>query len=569
LCHAAIALAPAPPAWASAAAAPDPVPALAGQQAPGTPAGALFKSFGAAQYSAPVVNDAGDAAFFARLRQGAGGVDAQNDGGVWSSGGGGALELVARRGLQAPGAPSGAVFDWLDDPRLNVAGDEAAFRAYLRRGVGGVDGLNDSGIWIERGGQLGLLARSGDVAPDTLGAVFYGVSEPAMNRAGEVAFQAGLLPGVGDAATANSGGVWAERGGALRLVARSGDPAPGTPAGVTFGAINAPLLNSAGQIALFADLKGVQTFPLTLDVGVWAERNNALELVARTGMQAPGAPAGTRFVGFYAMPAMNAAGHLALPMYLALGGGGVNSDNASGVWSDRTGSLELVVRGGAQAPDAPAGARFTHFPYVKMNNAGDIAMIAGLRAFGGGGVDEENDSGVWVERGGALRLAVREGDQAPGAPPGAVFGHFGTGLNTPALNSQGRLAFMNTLKSGGGGVTIDNYVGIWAEDIDGVLRLIARTGDVVDVDDGPLADLRTISELSFIAAGNEDDGWPTGFNARGDVAYFAAFTDGSAGVFVSSLAAVPEAASWRLALVGTIGLAWHSWGARRSARRRD
>jgi hypothetical protein len=150
-----------------------------------------------------------------------------------------------------------------------------------------------------------------------------------------------------------------------------------------------------------------------------------------------------------------------------------------------------------------------------------------------------------------------------------VFGHFGTGLNTPALNSGGRLAFMNTLKSGGGGVTIDNYVGIWAEDIDGVLRLIARTGDVVDVDDGPLADLRTISELSFIAAGNEDDGWPTGFNARGDVAYFAAFTDGSAGVFVSSLAAVPEAASWRLALVGTIGLAWHSWGARRGARRRD
>jgi len=62
-----------------------------------------------------------------------------------------------------------------------------------------------------------------------------------------------------------------------------------------------------------------------------------------------------------------------------------------------------------------------------------------------------------------------------------------------------------------------------------VLTLIAREGDLLDVDDGPDIDFRTISELDFVDNSGNEDGRSSGFNDLEQIAFRALFTDGTSG----------------------------------------
>ena len=171
-------------------------------------------------------------------------------------------------------------------------------------------------------------------------------------------------------------------------------------------------------------------------------------------------------------------------------------------------------------------------------------------------VDETNNRGIWSERGGSgLALVARSGNEAPGTPEGVLFSRFGTSgikFDIPALNNAGQTAFVGRLT--GPGVDVTNNRGIWAEDQQGVLTLIAREGDLLDVDDGLGTDFRTISSLSFDVGLGRGGGHMSGFNDLGQIAFGAVFTDGTRGVFVSNLAAVPEPAGWVLAVAGLLSL---------------
>ena len=85
-----------------------------------------------------------------------------------------ALRTVALTGQHAPGTDSGVNFDTIDahlsgysvfvfrGPVLNDTG-QVAFRANL---IGsGVGSTNKVGVWSEGSGNLGLVARTGSVAP--------------------------------------------------------------------------------------------------------------------------------------------------------------------------------------------------------------------------------------------------------------------------------------------------------------------------------------------------------------------------------------------------------------------
>src|SRR5690606_27227964 len=91
-------------------------------------------------------------------------------------------------------------------------------------------GTGKWGIWSEgSSGVLELVALQGDRAPGTPDGVdfFQGYSLLGINSAGETAFL-GVVAGNG-VNQANREGIWSEGGGTgLRLVAREGDPAPGT-----------------------------------------------------------------------------------------------------------------------------------------------------------------------------------------------------------------------------------------------------------------------------------------------------------------------------------------------------
>jgi len=86
----------------------------------------------------------------------------------------------------------------------------------------------------------------------------------------------------------------------------------------------------------------------------------------------------------------------------------------------------------------------------------------------------------------------------------------------------------------GSGVDSTNNLGLWATDTNGLVELIAREGDLIQIAPG---DFRTIKDLSL-----------SDFNNMGELAFLANFTDGSEGIFVSNAVATPEPGG--LALLG-------------------
>jgi hypothetical protein len=187
--------------------------ALAGQQAPGMPAGADFANFG--QIDAPTINGQGEVAFRGQTT-GPGSLPGYSSG-IWSEAGGAGLRLVAAKGDVAPG--TSAQFGELGDPVMNNHG-ATAFDAFLQ-GVG--DDFTTDGVWVDQVDEgLRLVALAGESAPGTVDASFKFLSAPAINALGQVVFYAGLT---GAGVNGNNGsGIWMETSpGDLNLIVRSGD----------------------------------------------------------------------------------------------------------------------------------------------------------------------------------------------------------------------------------------------------------------------------------------------------------------------------------------------------------
>jgi hypothetical protein len=225
--------------------------------------------------------------------------------------------------------------------------------------------------------------------------------------------------------------------------------------------------------------------------------------------------------------AINHEGQIAFDAWLT-GGDVVDGVDDEGLWSNVSGSLELVARSGSPAADAPAGVNyglFSESSFPLLNDSGQLAFHAGLA---GSGVDSSNNEGIWLGEPSDLMLVARRGEQAPDTPSGVNFAH----LHYPSLNSAGQIAFRADLT--GDGVDSTNGRGIWATDHEGALQLIARTGEQLEV---AADDLRTLSNLDFIPVSGNSDNRRSAFNNLGQLAFWASFTDGSEGVFVSNLVA--------------------------------
>lgn len=500
--------------------------AISGQLAPSTSSGTIFRSL-----QQPVLNNSGQTAFSASLTIGLGDANDTNASGIWSESGG-SLSLVARNGFQAPDAPAGHVFYGLSDessPRdgrtpllLNDAG-QLVFRALTNS--------NYQGIWSYQNGQLHLVARQGSTIPGSLvGNTLSTIERPALSASGDITFTGLLTLGVGDTTNENDEGIWVVRNGTLGLAYRKGQQAPGTFSGVIFNDFVDPAINNAGQIDFPAYLQGEQ-YGVTLEnrMGVWGEKNNSLTLIARAGLQQPpGTPPGTRFNQFYRVE-VNSSGNAAFnsvitpfvigPSYQALN---------HGIWAEANGGLRLVARQGGQPPGVAAGAKFSWLPSQILNDRGQVAFLGSMLDDGSGGVTFLNSDGIWSEGFGSLALIARTGSPAPGLAATNPLQR----ILTLAFNNAGQAAFYGT-------DSLRNN-GLWAQDRAGVLRLIALSGQQIDVDDGPGLDLRTIADVHFVGGAGIGSGRGSGFNDLGQIAFSARFTDGTYGVFVSNAATVPE-----------------------------
>lgn len=515
--------------------------------APGVGSGAIIQNICEYLSAQPALNNSRQFAFTGEMQIGLGGVNSSNDTGIWSSGGSGALSLVAREGSPAPDVPDGAVFSYFrTDPLLNDAG-EVAFVARLRTGAGGVTASNDEAVWSQRNGRLSLFAREGSQAPGaSVGANFdrffastYANSYIAFNNQGQTVVNASLVSGVAGITDDNDTGLWSDPQGVLTLVLLEGAQAPGLPVGAVFDDFGppwtSPVLNSAGQVAVRANLRtGTGGVVSSNDSGIWFGDPGAMGLVVREGDAAHGVPPGSYFSGF-GEATINDVGGLLFRGSLRRGLGGVTVDNDDGLWTTRKGdALELLAREGEQVSGAAFGINYGAFYYYALNNEGQSASTGYLQ-LGSGGVTSENDAVVFAELSGSLGILAREGDYAPGTFNGEVFSAF----DSPMLNSAGQLAFYGKLKTGIADVTSSNDEGIWAQDIFGSLKLIVREGDLLEVNPGEFA---TINNLQFHGYTGNGDGQRSIFNDRGELAFWAQ-AGSSNGVFISDSVTTPFSAA--------------------------
>jgi hypothetical protein len=249
----------------------------------------------------PIISPAGQIIFRGFL---AGpGVDETNLNGLWSYRPGVGLESLLRAGDEAVGMGGVPFLSFPSIPTINAAGD-TAFLAFFDSDHHQAEGLFDVapgttephehehqlglGLWLRRAsGELNNIFVIGDPAPGVAGDVhFVDTFDPIMNASGRVAFLAAVHGEGVDGS--NEMGLWSSGrspDGALRLVARQGDEAPGVGNGFVFGTFLEPTLNAAGQVAFMAaGYQQVNGAIVHSAFGIWGQdRAGHLRLVARVG----------------------------------------------------------------------------------------------------------------------------------------------------------------------------------------------------------------------------------------------------------------------------------------------
>jgi hypothetical protein len=158
--------------------------------------GAKFTSLGN-----PIINIEGDIAFKATFS--GNGVSSSNNTGIFRYSSNGTGVLVARTGVSYSG---GQTFQSLSSPLLNNAKD-IAFTGALAMDRN-VTSSNANGIWtISSNGTLTKIFRSGDIAPEVVGAKFASFSQLAFPANGGIIFAATLATG-SEGISNNNQGVW-------------------------------------------------------------------------------------------------------------------------------------------------------------------------------------------------------------------------------------------------------------------------------------------------------------------------------------------------------------------------
>lgn len=492
------------------------------------------------------------------------------------------MRAVAMTGDAAPGAP-GAHFVGFGYPVINASGD-VSFLATL--GGPGVDQSNDSGIWMQRNGNVSLIAREGDAAPNLNGMEFGPFSEKpcALNDRGELAFGAGLRD-VGSTEIGISS-IWFASQGAMSLVAKVGDAAPGAP-GATFGIIGSLALNNAGRIAFSGELTGGRPLPFPHH-GMWSGPPDDLALVAGSGDAATGTQGvfstiRTPFAG----QQLDSRG--ASVFWSTVFDPITRDTNSSGVWQGGSGALELIVQEG----DVAAGANGAMFEDVRdsLSGANGVVVFSGRIPSASGSFGSSN--GVWRASESGLSSVILPGDPLPNDESGAVFltasprivgahgrgvyeaivgeslaasqsgvfsdqsgevralyieGETAPGINAffapadllfdrmPAINSMGQ-AVIGPHLIGTEGSEIEGP-SLWLSQPNEALQLIFHRGSVVEfLGATGRVERDVVDDIAFIFGSSHDNGVAGALNDQSEFTTCLTFMDGDEGVFALQLPA--------------------------------
>jgi hypothetical protein len=451
----------------------------------------------------------------------------------------GPIRTVFLLGQSIPGQTGRTFEATYPFPSINEAG-QVVFKAR--------DDLGRHGVFVERGGSIvrvggtslnftiqdPIVASSGQIIFLNQASLWHettGTAQSISFPSPVFAPRSLLLSKQGQAAFVSaSGELWRIVGNQAQLAYGVGTSAPDAGQGQTFATYFSPVMNPAGRFAFSANLQG----PGVTDEnrsGVWSEGDGTIRLVARSGDPAPGAE-GLRFFGLSDV-SINSSGRVAFNKALV---DAANTVVGHGLWTGVPGDIRPLVKTGDPAHGLAAGINFNRFGTPLINQSEEVSFVGTLI---GPGVVAANDSGVWTLAENGARLVAREGDQAPGAPVGAVFTEF----RTLYKNALGQVAFYAHFV----GPNVDDF-GIWATDVEGNLRSITQEGKLFEMAPGVTRRIDLVwfpLNQNYSRFTNNEDGQATILNDRGEIAFIASGYDPATGqrttgLFVSSLVAIPE-----------------------------
>jgi hypothetical protein len=327
-----------------------------------------------------------------------------------------------------------------------------------------------------------MVARFGygDAAPGMPAGVSFRGLSPQLGTANAIAM-VGTLTGAG-VNSGNDEGIWFGGADGIQRVARIGDPAVGTNDGSVYLSFERGAANARGEYAFHTLLTGAN-----LSSGIWGGQNGTFRKIVRSGEAIEGAAAGEALsqIGSDG-PRLNDRGGIAFSGLFQ--GPNVNINNIGGIWAGDFTTLSLVARDGQTPPGVDASLRWAALGgSLALGDGGHVAFHAQLQ---GPGITADDNNGIWSGLPGGLRLTVREGMPAPGTPNGIEFGDIG---EDPEIGPQGQVLFYSELR--GPEVRDWNIMGVWLADADGQINLVARLGDLVDLDPGPAVRLGRVQEI--------------------------------------------------------------------------
>jgi hypothetical protein len=353
------------------------------------------------------------------------------------------LSQVARVGDQPPGVAT--------DQRLTefnywgvLPGGKSWYTADLFGP--GISITNRRGMWFHDGAATSLIARAGAQAPGfPAGQVFTKYNDKFIGSAdanGNLRF-ASWIDANGD--RVGYGAFAWTQGSTPTVVARSGDPAPGTS--TTFWVISQMTKgNSTGDTVFGAWLTGG-------GAGLWRNHSGTINPVAKTGDQVPGEAPGTLWNGvdennFFLTEA---------DAVVYQGSYTVAGATRWGIAIQDENGHRMLVKSGqpvpptAAYPTIPAGATFHVLELWSTNELGEVLFKGNIANSCGGCAGQ----GLFMRGNDALHTVMIERSSPPAGTP-SIFNRadpYGPG----AINSSGHLIFQASLSGPG----IAEYFGIY------------------------------------------------------------------------------------------------------------
>ncbi len=226
------------------------------------------------------------------------------------------------------------------------------------------------------------------------------------------------------------------------VVAYTGQIAPGT-GGANYLLLFQPSITRAGDVLFRSELTGAGTNSTNNRAYFRQDQGSAIGLFLRAGDASP-LPGHSWSTSLNDPNAQEIGGAARAGFAWRLNDGGAGKN---ALWSELPAGLRNVALEGGAAPGIP-GATFTSFPSSTFESAFDEA---GQHLFSamvtGGGTTAANDFGLWLDDGTTTSLVLREGDDAPGLPPGSKFpnGFF----SPPVLGPGGTVTFVAVVQVAG------------------------------------------------------------------------------------------------------------------------